>query len=221
MKKQLFAGTALVGVALLTSLGVWQVQRLAWKRELIERVEQRVNAPPAPAPRPQDFDPARDEYRRVMLRGRFLNDRETLVQAATKLGGGFWVMTPLQTDAGFTVLINRGFIPTSSRESRDWARADGEVALGGLLRLTEPGGGFLRENQPEADRWYSRDVAQIGAARGVELAPYFVDADEQKEQFPIGGLTVVAFSDNHLQYALTWFALALMLAYGGFRILRS
>jgi surfeit locus 1 family protein len=221
VKKQLFAGTALVGVALLTSLGVWQLQRLAWKRDLIERVDQRVAAPAVPAPPSSAFDPLADEYKRVALRGRFLNDRETLVQAATKLGGGFWVMTPLRTESGFTVLVNRGFVPTSRRESREWAREEGEVSLTGLLRLTEPVGGFLRENQPYADRWYSRDVAQIAAVRGVDLAPYFVDADTQTSQLPIGGLTVVAFSDNHLQYALTWFALALMLAYGGFRILRS
>jgi surfeit locus 1 family protein len=226
VKKRLFAGIAFVGVALLTALGAWQVQRLSWKRDLIERVEQRVNAPAVPAPDPLRFDARADEYRRVSLRGHFLNDRETLVQAATRLGGGFWVMTPLRAAEGFTVLVNRGFVPAAQRQPRDWARVEGEVVLTGLLRLDEPGGGFLRDNQPQADRWYSRDVHAIGSLRGVALAPYFVDEEAQPgsaapPRGPVPGLTVVRFNDNHLQYALTWFALALMLAYGAFRILRS
>jgi surfeit locus 1 family protein len=226
VKKRLFAGIAFVGVALLTALGVWQVQRLSWKRDLIERVEQRVQAPAVPAPDPSRFDAPADEYRRVFLRGHFLNDRETLVQAATRLGGGFWVMTPLRASDGFTVLVNRGFVNASQRQSRDWARVEGEVAITGLLRLDEPGGGFLRDNQPDADRWYSRDVYAIGSVRRVELAPYFVDAEASPgspapARGPVPGLTVVKFNDNHLQYALTWFTLALMLAWGGFRILRS
>ncbi len=226
MKKQLFAGAALVGVGLLASLGVWQLQRLEWKRDLIERVEARAHAPAVATPEPSRFEARDDEYRRVALRGRFLNDKETLVQAATRLGGGFWVLTPLRTDRGFTVLVNRGFVPASKRESRDWSRVEGEVGITGLLRLAEPGGGFLRTNEPYADRWYSRDVDAIAAVRGVEAAPYFVDADAPSDtpvaaEGPVPGLTVIRFNDNHLQYALTWFALALMLAYGAFRILRS
>ena len=225
MTRPLFAGIALVGVALLISLGVWQLERRAWKHDLIARVAQRVNASATAAPRPAQFDARADEYRHVMLRGRFLDDRETLVQAATRLGGGFWVMTPLQTDAGFIVLVNRGFVSTEQRRSRDWARVPGEVAVSGLLRLSEPGGGFLRDNRPAEDRWYSRDVVAIAHARGLaEAAPYFVDdaaaADTTPGRGPVSGLTVLKFNDNHLQYALTWFALALLLAGGTFRILR-
>jgi surfeit locus 1 family protein len=87
--------------------------------------------------------------------------------------------------------------------------------VAGLLRPTEPKGGFLRANAPGADRWYSRDVAAIAAARHISgVAPYFIDADATPNTggFPVGGLTVVTFRNNHLQYALTWFTLALMVA---------
>lgn len=220
MKRLAFAGAALAGVLILLSLGGWQLQRLAWKRDLIARVEQRVHAPATAAPDAAHFDANAHEYRPVFVTGRFLNDRETLVQAATRLGGGYWVMTPLATDAGFTVLVNRGFVETSRRQARDWARIEGTTTISGLLRLSEPRGGFLRDNRPADDRWYSRDVAAIAKARGLrEVAPYFIDARESPAapQGPIGGLTVITFNNHHLQYALTWFALALLLAGGALR----
>jgi len=216
-KRALFLGLVLAGEALLLALGAWQLRRLEWKRDLIARVEQRAHAPAVEAPDGSRFDAGRDEYRAVSVRGRFLNDRETLVQAVTRLGSGYWVLTPLATDRGFTVLVNRGFVEASRRPSRDWGRREGDTTVAGLLRLSEPGGGFLRDNQPSADRWYSRDVAQIAATHGLQgVAPYFIDAaaEPTDAQGPAGGLTVLRFNDNHLQYALTWFALALLLAGG-------
>ncbi len=215
------AGLALTGVFL--GLGTWQVERRVWKLALIDRVEARIHAEPVPAPGPEEWPgltAASAEYRRVRLTGRFAHDRATLVQALSERGAGFWVLVPLVTDRGFTVLVNRGFVPTEARErsARAAGEPEGEVALTGLLRLTEPGGGFLRRNDPAADRWYSRDVAAIATARGIddstEVAPYFVDADAAPNPggLPMGGLTVVAFHNNHLVYALTWYALALMTA---------
>jgi surfeit locus 1 family protein len=218
---------ALFAVAGLAGLGAWQIQRLGWKLALIERVETRVRAAPVPAPGPARWPAiAQDEYLRVTLTGRFLHDRETLVQAVTKLGGGFWVLTPLESEAGFAVLVNRGFVPTERRErsSREAGLPVGMVTVSGLLRLSEPGGGFLRTNTPREDRWHSRDVTAIARARGLpEAAPYFVDADATPNPggFPVGGLTVLRFANNHLAYALTWFALALMLAGATLLVLRS
>jgi surfeit locus 1 family protein len=213
---------ALVGLCVgfmvvFAALGCWQVKRLGWKRDLIARVEQRLAAAPAPAPGPgawAGLSADKDGYRRVRLDGVFDHRRETLVQAVTDLGPGFWVMTPLRADQGFTVLVNRGFVPIDrvAQSSRTAGLVQGETRVVGLLRLTEPKGGFLRRNQPEAGRWYSRDVAAIARARGVaNVAPYFVDADATANRggWPRGGLTVVRFANSHLIYALTWFALAL------------
>ena len=209
---------ALAGIIGFARLGVWQVERLFWKKALIERVEARIHATPIAPPGPAAWpEIAEAEYTRVALTGRFLHDREALVQAVTERGAGSWVLTPLVTDSGFTVLINRGFVPPERREraSRAQALPEGGVTVTGLLRLSEPGGGFLRTNAPAEDRWHSRDVAAIAAARGLTAAaPYFVDADGTPNPggFPIGGLTVVRFPDNHLVYAATWFALSAMLA---------
>ncbi len=107
-------GAGLVFVVLL-GLGTWQVERRTWKLDLIARVDARVHAPPVPAPSPADWPRVGpdDAYRHVRLSGTFLNDRETLVQAVTERGGGFWVLTPLRRPDGSLVLINRGFVPST------------------------------------------------------------------------------------------------------------
>jgi surfeit locus 1 family protein len=206
-------GLTLIATLLFTglcALGVWQVERLAWKRELIARVDARIRAAPVATP---DSATQADEYRRVSATGSFLHDRATLVQASTVRGPGFWVLTPLRQANGNILLVNRGFVPPDARTR--YTRPAGTVRVTGLLRLTEPGGGFLRSNDPAANRWYSRDVAAIATARALPATPaYFIDAnaDPQPDALPVGGLTVIRFPNNHLVYALTWFSLAAMTA---------
>jgi surfeit locus 1 family protein len=165
-----------------------------------------------------------EEYRRVTLTGTFLNDRATLVQALTERGAGFWLLTPLRTPQGI-VLVNRGFVPSDQRgKARRWRGPDDAVTVTGLLRLTEPKGGFPRSNDPAADRWYSRDVTAIARARALgPVAPFFVDADATPNPgaYPIGGLTVVRFNNNHFVYALTWFGLAGLSGFAAFLLLRK
>lgn len=215
-------GAALAFTAF-TALGTWQLVRLQWKEALIARVEQRVHGAPVPAPgadRWPQMTAETDEYRRVHVSGRFLHGLTVRVLAATELGSGYWLLTPLRTDEGPIVLVNRGFVSAGSRETQgqpDKAES-APVTVTGLLRMSEPGGGFLRKNDPAAGRWYSRDVQAIAAARGLgDVAPYFIDAeaapdaaDSVAPDRPVAGLTVVTFQNNHLVYAITWYALALM-----------
>nr|WP_260600298.1 SURF1 family protein [Sphingomonas sp. ZFBP2030] len=237
----------------LLALGTWQVQRRAWKLDLIARVDAGMKAAPVAAPANAGRD---DAYRRVTASGSYLPGKDSFVQASTVRGPGWWVITPLQlteplpgegrgpvaeqqetaaahrnnnlrdwtpASAGEqasgelrhpkTILINRGYVP-----ERHAARPPAQpVTIIGFLRLTEPGGGFLRSNDPAADRWYSRDVAAIARSRALaNPAPYFIDADATNNApgQPVGGLTVVAFSNNHLVYAITWYVLAMMTAAG-------
>lgn len=220
----LLATAAFAGLVL---LGLWQVQRLGWKLALIERVERGLAAAPAAAPGPGEWARigVEDSYRRIVVRGMFDHGREACTQAVTELGPGCWVMTPLHTEAGWWLLINRGFVDDAHRDpaTRAAGQIAGSVQVEGLLRLSEPRGGFLRRNDPAADRWYSRDVAALAAARqlpAAEVAPYFIDAGATVEGGPVGGLTVVRFHNNHLVYALTWFGLAGMVAAGAVLVVR-
>lgn len=213
---------------LFTALGTWQVRRLAWKRDLIARVDERIHAAPVSVPGRSQWaglDIREAEYRRVQARGVFLHDRETLVDALTELGPGVWVLTPLVTADG-TFLVNRGFVPPDRRTaaSRVEGQVAGEVTVTGLLRVSEPGGRILRPNVPAAGRWFSRDVRAISGARGLGVvAPFFIDAEATPNSagLPLAGLTVVRFRNAHLPYALTWFALAALCAGGVVVLLRD
>ncbi|MBB3046338.1 surfeit locus 1 family protein [Litorivivens lipolytica] len=221
-----FSALLLLAGAGFIALGNWQLDRLDWKVALIDRVESRVHADAAPAPLPAEWPDIRvdsHEYRHIFLKGTFLQNRDTRVLAVSEEGSGYWVMTPLQTAERGTVLINRGFVGQGTEPATP---PSGTVTLRGLLRLSEPKGGFLRENLPAANRWYSRDVAAIGEYHGVKLAPYFVDAAADQPgspggDGPIGGLTVIQFSNTHRVYALTWYTLALMAAGAAFFVLKS
>ncbi len=219
---------ALLGVSLclgFTALGTWQLYRRAWKLDLIARVQSRVHATPREPPGRDAWSQvtaATDAYRHVRVRGVFQNDQETRVQALTELGGGVWVVTPLRTQSGFTVLVNRGYVPfdRTAPASRLAGRIEGPTVVTGLLRITEPRGSFIQRNDPAHGRWYSRDVEAIAAAHHLgEVAPYFIDADATANPggWPVGGLTVISFPNSHLVYAVTWYALAcLVLSAGGF-----
>lgn len=218
-----FARLALIVAAALASLGflalaAWQFQRLGWKQDLIARVDAQVRAEPVALPPRAAWGAVGkpDEYRRVRLHGRF-EPTEALVQATTELGGGHWVLAPLRLDDGSAVLVNRGFVPPEQRAPELHAAPTGPVELVGLLRLTETGGGPLRQNVPAEGRWYSRDVAGIAAQLSLAgpVAPFFVDevADPaQPRRSPRPGLTVLRFTNNHAVYAATWLALAVMAA---------
>lgn len=229
-------GAALLLVAALgfAALGSWQLQRLAWKQDLIARITQRLAAAPEAAPGLADWAaaaPASQEYRRVRLSGEFDHAHEALVGASTVLGSGYWLMTPLRSADGRWTWINRGFVPRSDTPRQQPA---GLQQVEGLLRLAEPGGSLLQRNDPQAQRWYSRDVQALSAQAGLpagSVQPYFIDVWPEPpganfaatvasgngeaiatlpEVWPHPGLTVLRFSNNHRSYALTWFALAAM-----------
>lgn len=220
--KRRFLLALCAGFALLfAGLGVWQLERLRWKLDLIARVEARLAAEPVELPDGAQWRQLADpdsEYRKLRVTGSFDHARETLIEALTERGPGYWVMTPLRTKQG-VVLINRGFVPPDKREAarRMAGQVSGQQTLVGLVRLSEPKGRFLRTNQPAAERWYSRDVAAIAKRRGLgEVALFFVDADAAPNPggYPVGGLTVVSFRNAHLVYALTWFGLAALSLFG-------
>lgn len=207
-----------------SGLGVWQIRRLHWKRDLIERVEGRIHAAPVAAPGAADWPGItadKDEYRRVTLSGRFLNDEEVLIYTPSDYGPADWVLTPLRRDDGSVVMVNRGLVPEEAAQAGRFDRVEGRVTVTGLLRMSEDRGWlFSRANDPEHQRWYRRDIGSITQAKGfARSAPYFVDAElSDPRGWPRGGQTVVRFRNAHLSYALTWFALA-ALTLAGFGLL--
>lgn len=230
----------LAGVAfiILCALGTWQVQRLIWKQDLIDTVQSRIDLPPEPAPGPADW-PALDldevDYLPVRVTGTFDNDREVhaytaLSDPAGPVGGqGYFVLTPLVTEDGWVVIVNRGFVPEANKEpdTRAEGQIDGVTEVAGLLRRAQGRNAFTPPDDVEGNIWFTRDPQAIGEALGIEtgrLAPYYIDAfydPDHPSGLPQGGETMVTFPNNHLQYAITWYGLALVLVAVVFAWMRS
>lgn len=203
---------------LLVALGVWQLQRLAWKNGVLAQIEARSAGAPVPIPpeaawpglRPEDY-----EYRHVTAAGTYLG-RDALVyrgagpNAPAGEGPGFLVVTPLALDDGGIVLVNRGFAPSAQAEAAR-AKPAGRVAVAGLMRGPEPRNLFTPADQPDKGVWFTRDPASIAAGLGLPgVAPFTIDVDARPERsgWPRPGATQLAIANNHLAYALTWFGLA-------------
>jgi surfeit locus 1 family protein len=216
----------LAGLALLIGLGVWQLKRLEWKQGLIAQIEVRTKGPPitledAVALAGQGRDPS---YYRVRVDGRFHHAKERYLYAVSEGRVGWHVITPLETEDGDIVLVDRGFVPDELKDPS--ARAPGQVenvvTVTGIARSPETQTLFTPDNEPKVNRWFWRDLA--GMARSmfpagtIDVAPFFLEADKSKVPgfWPEGGQTRLEIPNNHLQYAITWFLLAagLLIVFG-------
>ncbi len=198
-------------VLAMLALGTWQVDRLHWKQELIQRVQERVGSAPIPLPasipNPDDLD-----LRPVTVTGRLLNDRAMLVLARPRQGQvGYEVVTPLQrTDGGAPVLVNRGWIPMDRKDARRDG-PDGEVTLRGVARVPGAAGWMQPDNRPGAEVWTRVDLPAMATASGLpEVGPVVVEAlpGQSPGNVPAGIEPRAELPNNHLQYAVTWYSLA-------------
>ncbi|MFZ3358066.1 MAG: SURF1 family protein [Xanthobacteraceae bacterium] len=216
---------ALLAFSFLIGLGVWQIQRKAWKEGLIASLTTRLAVPaealPAAKAWPQ-LDQASDEYRRVTFKAVFDYSREALVFASATAfrpdvsGPGYWVFTPARLAGGGVVMVNRGFVPDGRQDpaSRPDGQVSGTLDIVGAMRWPDTRHWFTPNDDPAHNLWFARHPAAIAAAKGLgQVAPFYV---EQESPAPPGGLPqpgqlVVSLPDNHLQYAITWFGLAAVL----------
>lgn len=224
---------AIPAILIMVGLGTWQVQRLAWKTDLIARVQERMAAPPAPLP-PTLPDPAAVEFRPVTVTGHFLHDREILLVARPRQGqAGYEVLTPLvRADGGPPVFVNRGFVPMDRRAagSRGAGQVSGEVTVRGVARLPAEPGWLMPSNPPAgADRdavWSWPDPAAMARHAGLDsIAPLVVEAlpGQAPDGLPSGIEPRLELPNSHLQYAVTWYGLAatLLAVYVVFHIRRT
>lgn len=210
------------GLAVLLSLGFWQLERLEWKTELLERIAENMAAPPLTLPEnigrsqlPETMDWSRWEYRHVCAEGGFLHGKEMHLFATDVHSGeaGYHVYTPFKRESGSAVIINRGWVPPAKKDpaTREESQVEGATIVCGIFRLSRKKGWFTPHNQPTFNEWYYPDGEQMAQAAGLETPhPVFIDADEAESagSYPVGGQTRVDIPNNHLGYAITWFGLA-------------
>lgn len=214
----------LTALAVLISLGNWQLRRLQWKEALIANAAERPSGavrelPPATAW--QSFDVAQAEYRPFRLTGRFLHDDEALVFTSLSnpngaySGPGYWVVTPFELQSGGTVLVNRGFAPQGRHRAPDRGekRSSEPTTVNGLLRPNEDPNFLTPEDRPDENIFFARNIAALADAKGLPapIAPFTIDllaSATPPGGLPQAGETRMLFTNNHLAYAVTWYGLA-------------
>lgn len=225
----LAAALTVIGVAFLSALGAWQLRRLGEKEALIARIAAGLAATPEPAPGPSVWPTLSSsdiDYRPLTVTGRFDHGHEVHVYGVVERGRGaasgvgYFILTPLETTAGWVVIVNRGFVPDERKNpaSRAAGQLEGIVTVTGIARRPDLGNAFTPKPDVARNVWFNRDPAAIAAAIGQppeRVAPFTLDARFDPNLpggLPQGGETVVSFPNNHLQYAVTWFGLAAALA---------
>ena len=217
-----------LALAALISLGSWQMKRKAWKENLIAAIAERTKAEPSDlmqtytATHPPSDDAIGLEYLRVKVRGHFLHDKERYFYAPDpQLGPGVNVYTPLEITGGqIIVFVNRGYVPDSRKDpaARQPSQIAGDVEVVGLLRQQSQPGRFVPENDAKNNMWYWRDVKGLAASAFPDskatVLPLIIDqeASTMPGDGPKGGTTIVTLTNRHLEYAITWYGLALTLA---------
>lgn len=212
----------LIALAILISLGTWQVERLHWKEGLLADIAARQVAAPMPLADIEAMAASGGdiEYRKVTVTGRYINNKERHFFATWRGQTGFYVYTPLELADGRALLVNRGFVPYENKEPemRMQGQLTDQQTVTGLAREKLPGkpSWVVPDNDIAKNIFYWKDLDVMAESVGLEKArviPFFVDADSTPNPagLPIGGVTQVDLPNDHLQYAFTWYGLAAVL----------
>jgi surfeit locus 1 family protein len=217
---------AVAGFLILISLGTWQMERKVWKEALIETLTRRAQAAPIALPAKAQrggLTAVDDEFRRVIFRAQFIHTQEAFVYTAGSAlrpdvsGPGYWVLTPARLADGSLVIVNRGFVPPDKLDThtRGEAWVLDPVDIVGAIRWPEARSAFAPKDDPVGNTWYVRDHLAIATAKNLgEVAPFFIDQEAPTPPggFPKAGPLAITLRNEHLQYALTWYGLAAVLA---------
>jgi surfeit locus 1 family protein len=217
---------AFAGIAILIGLGVWQLDRKVWKENLITSINARLGRAPQDLPPRASWSRLREdgeEFRRVAFPAEFLDGEEALVYTAGSAfrpdvkGPGYWVFAPARLAGGSIILVNRGFVPADRKdpETRTEGTPRGIIDVVGVMRWPEMRGSFTPADDPKSNVWFLRDSNSIATfKKWATAAPFYVDQEEPAPAggWPKPGKLEAHLTDNHLQYAITWFGLALALA---------
>jgi surfeit locus 1 family protein len=215
---------ALMVLATFVALGTWQLQRKAWKEQLIDMLARRLSMLPADLPGSDNWPalvPGEHEFQRVKFAATFVPGEEALVYAGASAlrpditGPGYWVLAPARLASGAVIVVNRGFVPEGRQDPGSRPRTDSPDALSlvGAMRWPEDRGYFVPNDDPGRNLWFVRDPVAIAEVKGWgRIAPFYIDLEEPQppEGLPRPGRLRVGLRNEHLQYALTWYALALV-----------
>lgn len=196
---------SLAGLGVLLWLGTWQVQRLAWKQEILSEIDSRIAAEPVPLP--QQVSEDEDKYLPVTISGDMEPSEIHVLVSVKQVGAGYRIIQSFSTQDR-TILVDRGFVPTTAKQTD---RLTGPMEVTGNLHWPDEIDSYTPEADIDSNIWFARDVPNLAAALGAE--PILLIARTQTDP----GVTplpvdTAGIPNDHLQYAITWFGLALVWA---------
>jgi cytochrome oxidase assembly protein ShyY1 len=222
----------LLTLALLTGLGVWQLQRRVEKHALIAQLTERLAAPPSALPAPSQWsalNPAGDEFRRVRFTATYADKQDVMVYSSGSVlrsdvsGPGTWAFLPARLASGDTIVVNAGFVPNTMQDRAQQDRAvkplitGAAVVMTGYLRFPETSSSLTPRPNMAKWLWFARDTRHMNLTWG-DVAPFYIDLETPVPEsgIPKPGPLEVHLKDDHLQYAITWFGLAgaVLIAFG-------
>jgi len=192
----------LAGIAVLLSLGIWQMQRLAWKQNILSQIEARLAADATPLPKPTEE--ARDNRLKVSTSGTFQVGEIHVLTSIKGEGPGFRIIAPFLTDTGQRIMVDRGFVLEANKNTE---RPLGDAQIEGNLLWPNETDGYTPEPNLERNIWFARDTPKMAAA--LDTDPVLVVVKSVTPNGPTQPLPVtVNIANDHLEYAITWFSLA-------------
>jgi surfeit locus 1 family protein len=215
---------ALAAFVTFIGLGTWQVQRRAWKEALIDTLEQRLSTAPTelpPGERWASLDRADAEFRRVKLTAEFASGREVMVYSGGAAlrpdvkAPGYFVFAPARTFDGGIVVINRGYVPEPRAQADHYAKPAGSIDVVGVLRWPEATSWFVGEYDPTQNTWFARNHLGMAVRNSWgAVAPFYIEMEGPQPPggLPRAGALKVSLRNEHLQYAITWYGLGLIVA---------
>lgn len=207
MRRYLFpVALGVGGVAILIGLGLWQLERLAWKQSVLAAIEAKIGAAPVAFETLDAPEKARDLYRPVSVTGRTTGEELLVLSGQQGVGAGYEVIAAFETASGRRILLDRGFVREAARDAE---RPSVRLKITGNLHWPDEADAYTPPPDPKTDLWFARDVAAMAGRLGTEPVLIVVRTAEGDMQgvapVPVDTLNI---PNNHLEYAVTWFSLA-------------
>ena len=195
----------LAGLGVLMSLCIWQMQRLSWKQDILAEIDSRIAAQPITLP--QSVSEKDDKYLPVTISGDMEPGEIHVLVSVKQVGAGYRIIQSFSTEDR-TILVDRGFVPTTAKMDE---RLNGQMEVTGNLHWPDEIDSYTPEPDIDANIWFARDVPNLAAALGAEPVLLIARSETDPGITPLP-VDTAGIPNDHLQYAITWFGLALVWA---------
>ena len=210
IKALIFSSLAMI---ILLSLGTWQLERLRWKSHIISTMNKHISLSPKEINASVINDIKNYNYRRIKLEGTYIYNKNITIYSKVLNGKvGRHLIIPFKTKFGY-ILINKGFIPKDYNIDLAFAEKAKNISINGIVKFQQNINYFTPKNNLITNEWYYINLDEISKFLNIPLMDfYLIEEDNPKERYPVGSQYNLKVPNDHLQYAITWFSLAIALS---------